>query len=141
MLSTSDLLSAAKRGAGIPSNYRLARVMGLSDNTLTRWNGGAIPDDSSAARLAQMAGMDVEYVIVSMKAQREKDPELRAIWARAAERLLLTSGMPARHDGGGPPTSENGPESGGSGDDESSNGAGSALMSDESHIMRMSGMF
>jgi hypothetical protein len=139
MLTISDLLSAAKRGAGIPSNYRLARVLGLTDSGVQRWTSGrGVPDDAQAHRMAVMAGLDSGYVIASVRALREKDESLRAIWADMAERLLLTSGMPPRHDGGAPPTSENGPGSGGGGD-EPSNGAGGALMSsDESHIMRSS---
>lgn len=104
MLTTSDLLAAAKRGAAIPSNYRLARVMGLSDNTVFRWSSGAgAPDDLHAARLAEMAGLDVEYVVASMKAAREKDPELRAIWARMAERLARAPGAPNDPSGGSDP--------------------------------------
>jgi len=113
MISTAELLAAAKSARGIPSNYRLAKVLEATDATLQRWNTGrGCPDDTHAAKLAEMAGLDVEYVVASMRAAREKDPALRAIWARMAERLLLTSGMPPRHDGGGPPTSENDPDSG-----------------------------
>ncbi len=136
MLTISDLLSAAKRGAGIPSNYRLARVLDLTDSAVQRWSTGrGVPDDAQARRMALMAGLDPGYVIAAVRALREKDEALRAIWADMAERLLLTSGMPPRHDGGAPPTSENGPDSG-AGDDDASNGAGGPLMSSNgTHIM------
>lgn len=137
MLNISDLLSAAKRGAGIPSNYRLARVLGLTDSGVQRWTSGrGVPDDAQAIRMANMAGLDPGYVVASVRALREKDDAVRAIWADMAERLLLTSGMPRQHDGGAPPTSENGPDSGGSTDDGGASGGASLSSSDESHIMR-----
>ncbi len=137
MLTTSDLLSAAKRGAGIPSNYRLARVLGTTDNTVFRWHSGAgSPDDAWAAKLAALAGMDVGYAVASMKAAREKDPELRAIWADMAERLLLTSGMPKKHDDSGPSSEGDDDES--SADDDGGNEGENSLLSSIpiTHIMR-----
>lgn len=137
IFTTADLLAAAKRGAGIPSNYRLARVLGTNDNTLSRWHSGkVVPDDAYAVRLAELAQLDSGFVIAAMRAAREKDASLRAIWADMAERLLLTAGMPGSHDGGTPPTEGNDPESG-PGEGGTSGPKTGALMSmDESHIMR-----
>lgn len=138
MISTAELLAAAKSARGIPSNYRLAKVLEATDATLQRWNTGrGCPDDAHAAKLAQMAGLDVEWVVVSMRAQREKDPALRAIWEAAADRLLLTSGMPPRHDGGAPPTSEDGPEGGSSTDDENASGGGALMSSQNAHYAQL----
>lgn len=137
MISTAELLSAAKSARGIPSNYRLAKVLGATDATLQRWNTGrGCPDDAHAAELAVMAGLDVEWVVTSMRAQREKDPTLRAIWARTAERLLMTSAhgstlppAPPSSEGGGP---DSGFEEGGPTDA----GGGLLSSSDGTHIMR-----
>lgn len=132
MISTAELLSAAKSARGIPSNYRLAKVLGATDATLQRWNTGrGCPDDAHAAELAVMAGLDVEWVVTSMRAQREKDPTLRAIWARTAERLLLTSAGGSTLPPAPPSSEGNGPDSGFGNGDESSNGAGGALMSSQ----------
>ena len=115
MISTAQLLAAAKTGAGIPSNYRLAKVLGATDSTLQRWNTGrGCPDDAHAAELAVMAKLDVEWVVASMRAAREKDPTLRAIFTRTAERLLLTS---AAAPGPMPPSG-----GGSGGDDDSGDG-------------------
>lgn len=142
MISTAELLAAAKSARGIPSNYRLAKVLEATDATLQRWNTGrGCPDDSHAAKLAVMAGLDVEWVVASMRAQREKDPELRAIWARTADRLLLTSGMPPRPDDQGPPTSGNDPESGVGEGGTGGAKTGTLMSMDESHIMRRSSVF
>ncbi len=134
--TTADLLAAAKRGAGIPSNYRLARVLGTNDNTLSRWQSGkVIPDDAYAVRMAALAGLDAGYVVAAMRAFREKDEGLRAIWADMAERLLLTAGMPSRPDSDAPGGTGSGSDDAGSGgDDDDGNpdgGVGASSPTDE----------
>lgn len=126
MLSTSDLMAAAKGAKGITSNYRLARVLDTSDNTLYRWKKGeSVPDDSHAVKLAHMAGLDPGYVVAAMRALREKDPELRAVWEDMANKLSALATMRRMSIGG--------PKGGGSdgigGDlsDESGSGGGGLL--------------
>jgi hypothetical protein len=87
-MQIADLLSAAKSRAGIPSSYRLARVLGVSDNTVNRWqHSKGFPDDRTAARLAQLAGLDVGAVVASVHAQRATAPDERAMWESISERL------------------------------------------------------
>lgn len=142
MLTTAALMAAAKQANGIPSNYRLARVIGASDNTLFRWNTGrGVPDDEHAVKLADLAGLDRGYVIAAMRALREPNPELRAIWAHMAERLAASPAGPnAGPDGSGGGSSDDGPEFGPS---DASQGHSGALMDGASrrdahgtHIMR-----
>lgn len=93
MISVSELLVAAKSAHAIQSNYRLARVLDTTDNTLYRWTSGkGVPDDTHAVKLADMAGLDRGYVIAAMRALRETNDELRAEWEDMARRLLAQSG-------------------------------------------------
>ena len=87
--SVSDwLLDAAKRKQSIPSNYRLARVLGVSDNTMTKWaTGRSSPGDVYATRLANMAGLDPGVVLAELAAERSTDDETRDAWKSIAERL------------------------------------------------------
>lgn len=88
MLTTSQLLDAAKSASGITSEYRLCRTVGASDQTLRNWRlGRSVPDEKHAATLAEMAGLDVGYVLASMAAERAKDEGLKAAWAGLAKRL------------------------------------------------------
>ena len=88
MITTHQLLDAAKAAAGISSEYRLCRTVGVSDQCLRNWRlGRSSPDDERAARLAEMAGLDVGYVLASMAAERAKDEGLKAAWAGLAKRL------------------------------------------------------
>lgn len=88
MLTTDQLLDAAKTAAGITSDYRLARTIPVSDNTLYNWRHGLTsPDEERSARLAEMAGLDVGYVLTCMAAARAKDEGLKSAWATLAKRL------------------------------------------------------
>lgn len=87
-MTVRDLLAAVRAAQGIPSNYRLARVLGVTETTVQRWNTGAnLPDDAMSARLAEMAGFDPDMVVASMHAERAHEPGERARWTRIAERL------------------------------------------------------
>ncbi len=88
MLTTLELLAAAKTAQGIPSNYRLARLMGVPDNTVQRWNTGkGQPDDAMCIRLAELAGLDPGQVVASIRAEREAAGPLHDFWADLAKRL------------------------------------------------------
>lgn len=88
MLTTRDLLAVVKTAHGIPSNYRLARVLDVTEATVQRWNTGRnAPDDAMAERLANMAGLDVAYVLASIYAERAANDDSRRIWSGIAKRL------------------------------------------------------
>ena len=92
MLTTLDLLAAAKSAQGIPSNYRLARVLGVSDQTVFNWSKGhKVPDDATGLRLADMAGLDRGAVLAALHAARASDAAIADAWASAARRLLNTA--------------------------------------------------
>lgn len=94
MITIQQLLTAAKTGAAIPSNYRLARVLGVTDNTLTRWQHGRnFPDDAMTVRLAQMGGLDPASVVAAMHAARAQDDAGRDLWSRIADRLASSGAV------------------------------------------------
>lgn len=88
MLTTAELMAAAKARAGIPSNYRLAKVLGVTETTVMRWNTGrSTPDDEPARRLAELAELDAGFVVASIRAEREKSGPMFDVWSKVAERL------------------------------------------------------
>lgn len=88
MIEMKDLLAAARSGAGIPSNYRLAKVLGVTDQTVSNWqNGRRFPDDALAVRLAEMGHLNPGEVLVSIYAQRAADGPMSGIWASIAQRV------------------------------------------------------
>lgn len=87
-MAPSDLLAAVRLAQGIPSNYRLARVLGVTDKTVQRWQAGEnAPDGPTCERLATMAGLDPDVIVAAMQAHREHAPTERARWERIAQRL------------------------------------------------------
>lgn len=100
MLTTSTLMDAAKAAQSIPSDYRLARVLGASENTLYYWRRGRSCDDEHAAKLAAMAGLNVGFVLVCIAAERAKDPITKAGYTAAAQ-ALSPDKMPPSSGGGG----------------------------------------
>lgn len=88
MLTTAELLGLAKDRQGIPSNYRLAKVLDIPINTISRWNTGKTkPDDDMCVRLAELAGLDPGQVVASIRAERCEPGPMRDVWAGVAERL------------------------------------------------------
>ena len=114
MIETRQLLDAAKRAQAITSDYRLARVLGCSDNTIHNYRHGKThPDESQSLQLAAMAGLDAGYVLVSMAAARAKTDAARAHFARVAAMLrTLPPGGDSGGSGGGVGGILSGPTSG-----------------------------
>ena len=137
MLTTLDLLDAAKLAQGIRSEYRLARVLGVSDNGLYNYRHGRTPDDERALRLAVLAGLNVPYVLTCMAAERSKDADTKAALTKAARDLaamLSSTGgntPPGSHGSGILPTPSQGPKSAANPDEH----AMSAAQGDDEHAI------
>lgn len=87
-MNTTDLLHAVRAAHGLPSNYALARFLDVRETTLWRWSSGRnTPDDPTAARLAELAGLDPDSVVAAMHAERAQTEAERARWHRIADRL------------------------------------------------------
>lgn len=88
MLTTAKLIEAAKAKHGMPSNYRLARVLGISDNTMVNWaKGHTYPDDINTIRLAALGGFDPAEALAAVAAERAgSNAETRKVWETVAKR-------------------------------------------------------
>ena len=96
MITVTVLMDRAKAAAGIPSNYRLARVLDVTENTVSNWkHGRKLPDESTALRLAEMAGLDAGEVLASVRAARADAGPVRDVWADVAARLARTAATAA----------------------------------------------
>lgn len=88
MIDTAHLLDAAKKRQSLPSDYKLGLTLGLSDSALSNYrNGRSHPDDATASRLAELAGLDAGYVVACMHAERAKTQDARVLWRGIAARL------------------------------------------------------
>lgn len=88
MHTTQELLDAAKTHSSIHSDYRLAKVMDVTEKTVANWrHGRARPDELSAVKLSNLAGLDPMYAIACIQAERATKPEIKTLWLTLAKRL------------------------------------------------------
>lgn len=84
-----DRLSVACAAGGKPaSDYRLAKVLRVTTVAVSRYrNDKGHFDEPVAIRVAELLGLDPEFVLNDIAAERSKCPEAREVWQRAARRL------------------------------------------------------
>lgn len=92
MISTADLLERAKAAAGNVTDYRIAKILGLTPNAVGEWRRkGKTPSNPIAMRLAELAGIDPIEAMIAVNLERASTPEDREVW----ERLLARVSAPA----------------------------------------------
>jgi transcriptional regulator with XRE-family HTH domain len=88
MLTTTELLEAAKARQGISSDYRLAQILGVGRTAIANYRAGrSSPDDAVCIKLAELTGHDAGIVAVWMQAERSRDQSSRSMWEGIAARL------------------------------------------------------
>ena len=88
MFSVADLLDRAMRGGNIDTHYRLAKVIGISQGTMTGYKAGkSMPDARVLEQLCALSGDDVAVVMAQIQAERERTPEGKSMWLMVARRL------------------------------------------------------
>lgn len=88
MFSIAQLLDRAKQNGNIESDYRLAKIIGISHGTMTGYRSGkSMPDARILEQLCALSGDDLAVVAASIQAERERTSEGRAVWLMIAKRL------------------------------------------------------
>lgn len=88
METTNGLLDQVKERHGLPSDYKLGMVLGLSKNAVGQYRKGVSrPDDAVAIRIANLLDLEPAYVVACMHAERAKQPELKSLWITMASRF------------------------------------------------------
>lgn len=91
LTTTEALIEQCKASVRIESDYRLAKMLGVSHTTITHWrNGKSRPDDLMVIRMARLMHRDPAPVVAELHAERAKDPESRALWLEIAGQLRAT---------------------------------------------------
>ncbi len=84
----SALLEKAKVMHRLPSDYKLALVMGISHSALTSYRQGkTLPDTRVISLICDLTGDDPALLAVQIEEQRAKTDEARALWHQVAQRL------------------------------------------------------
>lgn len=88
MFSIANLLDSAKANAKIESDYRLAKVIGISHNVISGYrHGKSMPNDKILAQLCALSGDDVAVIAAQVQAERAQSPEGKTMWTMIAARL------------------------------------------------------
>ena len=85
-MKTAEYLDLVLKQRAEGVNAQLARLLGVHRAAITNYQtGDRVMDDYTAARVAEVLGIDEIEVIAQANAEREKDPEKRAFWEEKAK--------------------------------------------------------
>lgn len=88
MENVHALLDEIKRRHGIPSDYKLAHFLGLTDGAIRHYrHGRSLPDEMACQKIAKALDIDGDVLAAHMLSARAKDDDTRRMWKRIAERL------------------------------------------------------
>ncbi|MBR8358347.1 helix-turn-helix domain-containing protein [Burkholderia vietnamiensis] len=88
MKTTIEWLDAVKARLDLPSDYAAAKVLCVTRSAVSGYrNGRATLDDEVCLRVAEILEVDPFEVLATVKIERIKDEERRAVWARALEKF------------------------------------------------------
>lgn len=88
-MKASDWIDRLKKERGWESDYRVAKELGVSGSTLSRYRNKpeSTMDDEAAVRVAEALKLDVEIVVLDQHAERTQSQPARAALERALKRL------------------------------------------------------
>jgi hypothetical protein len=88
MFSVADFLDRTKAKANIESDYRLAKVIGISHQGMTNYRTGkSLPSESVIEQLCALSGDDAGVIAAQIQAERSKTPQAKNMWLMVAARL------------------------------------------------------
>lgn len=90
-MNTVDYLDAVKAARKITSDYALAKVLGITQSTISGYRAGRSRiDDDVALTIAEILGVHPLQVIAAANAERAKTPEQRARWSGVMEKFSVS---------------------------------------------------
>ncbi len=102
-MNTIETLDAISRCNNNCTDYRIAKMMGVSTSRVSNWrNGKNSMDDEARIAAAKLLNQDPETQLVYGQMERTKCPEVKSAWMNLIERskvagfilaLFLTFGM------------------------------------------------
>ena len=88
MFLIAELIDRAKAKGQIESDYRLAKVLGITQASVSTWRmGKSLPNEKVIQQLTALSGDDPDLIAAQIQAERSKDPEAKTLWLRVAARM------------------------------------------------------
>ena len=84
----ANLLDSAKAKAGIESDYRLSKVIGITHAAISCYRvGKALPGDKVIAQLCALSGDDAQLIYAQVQAFKASSSETQSFWNTLVLRL------------------------------------------------------
>ncbi|KVD37924.1 helix-turn-helix domain-containing protein [Burkholderia ubonensis] len=88
MKTTIDWLDAVKARLDLPSDYAAAKVLGVTRQAVSSWRNGHQPlPEEMCLKMAEILDVSPFEVLATVKIERIRDEERRAVWTRALEKF------------------------------------------------------
>ncbi len=91
MQTVDGLIDAVKSRHGLSSDYKLAKFLKMTPNTIANYrHGRSRPDDKTLARLADLGNIDpmeIDLLAAQLQAERATNDDAKLLWQRIAMRL------------------------------------------------------
>lgn len=89
MNDTAELLDRTKEAIGIQSDYALANRLGVVRQRISQIRTGRATaiKNNTALKIAQLLKCEPGFVMATIAAEHEPDPEIKAAWQRTAQLL------------------------------------------------------
>jgi len=92
-LTINILIDKARENHDINSDRKLAEFMGLKNSAVSYWrNGKSWPTDDNIVKLAELAEIDPEHVLIELAIWRSEGPA-KAVWMEIEKRLLQAAAV------------------------------------------------
>jgi predicted transcriptional regulator len=89
-MNTIEYLNEAKKVLQIDSDYALAKALQIRSSAISNYRSGKSQmDDDVAVKIAAIIGKHAGIVMLDMHREREKNPELRAVWTSVMEKFSV----------------------------------------------------
>lgn len=88
-MNTIGYLKQVKRRLGIESDYALAKALGVTQPAVSKLQKGTTFSDETALKIAAILELHPALVLADAHAEREKNPEIQAVWRSLVEKISL----------------------------------------------------
>jgi len=81
MLTTIEIVHQIQKSNQNCSKYRVAKLLGVSTGSLSKWTiSNGTMDDKIALRAASILNIDPKYLVACVNAERHKGKETYTVW-------------------------------------------------------------
>ncbi len=88
MKSTVEYLEAVKEAAGLPSDYALAKALGVSHTSIIAYrNGRSALGIETSMKVGELLGIDGHAVYAQGQIERAKNAEVTEFWRAISEKF------------------------------------------------------